>query len=121
MNKEDLYLRPVKSLYPKGQWEKIRALDIGQKGIQRHLETVMIRKDGSLVDVDVSLSILKDSEGNILGSIGVTTDITERKRAERELKEAMETKYQFISTVSHELRTPLASMKEAISIVSEEV
>lgn len=121
MDKEDLYLRPVKSLYPEGQWEKIRALDIGQKGVQRHLETVMIRKDGSLVDVDVSLSILKDPEGNILGSIGVTTDITERKRAERELKEAMETKSQFISTVSHELRTPLASMKEAISIVSEEV
>ncbi|MCJ7777930.1 MAG: HAMP domain-containing histidine kinase, partial [Sedimentisphaerales bacterium] len=33
----------------------------------------------------------------------------------------METKSQFISTVSHELRTPLASMKEAISVVSNEV
>jgi PAS domain S-box-containing protein len=121
MCKEDLYLRPVKSLYSGGQWEKIRTLNIVQKGIQRHLETKMIRKDGRLIDVDVSLSVLKDVEGKILGSIGVTTDITERKRAEEELKEAMETKSQFISTVSHELRTPLASMKEAISIVLEEV
>jgi len=121
MNKEDLYLKPVKSLYPEGQWEKIRTLDVGQKGIQRHLETRMIRKDGELIDVDVSLSILKNSDGKIMGSIGVTTDITDRKRAEKGLKEAMETKSQFISTVSHELRTPLASMKEAVSIVADEV
>lgn len=121
MNKEDLYLKPVQSLYPEGQWERIRTLDIGQKGIQRHLETKMIRKDGGLIDVDVSLSILKNSDGKIMGSIGVTTDITERKRAEKQLKEAIETKSQFVSTVSHELRTPLASMKEAISIVADEV
>jgi signal transduction histidine kinase len=74
-----------------------------------------------VIDVDVSLSVLKNPEGKVIGSIGVATDITERKRAEEELKEVMETKSQFISTVSHELRTPLASMKEAISIVLEEV
>ena len=121
MNKKDLYLRPVQSLYPEGQWQKIRALNIRQKGLQRHLETKMIKKNGGVIDVDVSLSVLKNPEGKVIGSIGVISDITERKRAEEELKEAMETKSQFISTVSHELRTPLASMKEAISIVLEEV
>lgn len=121
MNKEDLYLRPVQSFYPEGQWQKIRALNIRQKGLQRHLETKMVKKNGELIDVDVSLSVLKDPEGKIIGSIDVITDITERKKAEEELREVMETKSQFISTVSHELRTPLASMKEAISIVLEEV
>src|SRR4030042_275647 len=121
MNKEDLYLKPVQSLYPEGQWEKIRALNVRQKGLQSHLETKMIKKNGGIIDVDVSLSVLKNPEGKIIGSIGVATDITERKRAEEELKEVMEAKSQFISTVSHELRTPLASMKEAISIVLEEV
>jgi signal transduction histidine kinase len=81
----------------------------------------MIKKNGELIDVDVSLSVLKNPEGKVIGSIGVVTDITERKRAEEELKEAMETKSQFISTVSHELRTPLAPIKEAISIVLDEV
>ena len=121
MNKEDLYLRPVQSLYPEGQWQKIRSLNVRQKGLQSHLETKMIKKNGGVIDVDVSLSVLKNPEGKMIGSIGVVTDITERKRAEEELKEVMETKSQFISTVSHELRTPLASMKEAISIVLEEV
>lgn len=121
MNKEDLYLKPVKSFYPEGQWQKIRALNVREKGLQSHLETKMIKKNGGVIDVDVSLSVLKNPEGKVIGSIGVISDITERKKAEEELKEAMETKSQFISTVSHELRTPLASMKEAISIVLEEV
>jgi len=48
-------------------------------------------------------------------------DITQRKRAEDELKETMELKSQFISTVSHELRTPLTGMIEGIAIVLDEV
>lgn len=121
MDKEDLYLKPVQSFYPEGQWQKIRALNIRQKGLQRHLETKMIKKKGELIDVDVSLSVLKNPEGKVIGSIGVISDITERKRAEKELKDTMETKSQFISTVSHELRTPLTAMKESISIVSGEI
>jgi signal transduction histidine kinase len=74
-----------------------------------------------LIDVDVSLSVPKNPEGKVIGSIGVIRDITERKKAERESKETMEIRSQFISTVSHELRTPLTSMKEAITIVSDEV
>jgi PAS domain S-box-containing protein len=121
MSKKDLYLKPVESFYPEGQWQRIRDLNLRQNGLQGHLETKMVKKNGELIDVDISLSVLKNPEGKIIGSIGVITDISERKRAEQELKEAMETKSQFVSTVSHELRTPLASMKEAILIVLEEI
>jgi signal transduction histidine kinase len=81
----------------------------------------MIKKDGTLIEVDISLSVLKDSNGETTGSIGVIRDITERKKAEEELKETMELKSQFISTVSHELRTPLAAMKEGLGIVLDGV
>jgi len=121
MTKEDLYLKPVKSLYPEGQWQTIRSQNVRQKGMQHHLETQMVKKNGELIDVDVSLSVLKSPEGKVIGSIGVITDITERRRAERELEETMEIRSQFISTVSHELRTPLTSMKEAIVIVADEI
>lgn len=117
--KEDLYLKPIKSLYPAGEWEKIRTHDVRQKGMQHHLETKMAKKDGEIIDVDVSLSILKDPDGNITGSIGVIRDITERKEAERKIKEAMDLKSQFISTVSHELRTPLTIIKEDIALIMD--
>lgn len=121
MQKEDLYLKPVKSLYPQSHWQNIRDRNIRKKGMQHHLETKMTKKDGTLIDVDVSISVLKNPEGKVIGSIGVIRDITERIKAERELKETMEMKSQFISTVSHELRTPLTSIKEAIIIVADEV
>ncbi|MEA3224682.1 MAG: PAS domain S-box protein [Planctomycetota bacterium] len=121
MDEEYLYLRPVMSLYPAREWERMRACNVRQKGMQHHLETKMVRKDGTEIDVDISLSVLKDSEGKSTGSIGVVRDITERKKAEEKLKETMELKSQFISTVSHELRTPLTAMKEGLGIVLDEV
>ena len=114
---EELRLKPIRSLYPWKEWEKIRTYDVRQKGIQHHLETRMLKKDGSIIDVDISLSVLKDSHGKTTGSIGIIRDITERKQAEEKLKETMELKSQFISTVSHELRTPLAALKEGVNII----
>ena len=122
MDREDLYLRQVRSLYPPGEWEKIRACNVKQKGLQRQLvETTMIRKDGRIIDVDVSLSVFNNPEDETIRSIVIIRDITERRKAEEKLKETMEIKSQFISTVSHELRTPLAAMKEGIAIVLDEV
>jgi len=121
MDREDLHLRPVSELYPPGEWKKIRSHNIRQKGVQQHLETTMFKKDGSIIEVDISLSVLKDPEGKTTGSIGIIRDITERRKAEEAVIETMEIKSQFISTVSHELRTPLAAMKEGIAIVLDGV
>jgi PAS domain S-box-containing protein len=122
MDKEDLYLKPVSSLYPPSEWEKIRACDVREKKLQHHLvETTMVRKDGRIIDVDVSLSVFNNPEDETMRSIAIIRDVTERRKAEEKLKETMEIKSQFISTVSHELRTPLAAMKEGIAIVLDEV
>ena len=87
LNKEDLYLKQVESLYPPEEWQKIRSENIRQRGMQHHLETRMLRKGNQPFDVDISLSVLKNNEGNILGSIGVIRDITKRKEAEKEIFE----------------------------------
>ena len=46
------------------------------------LEQEIIRKDGSLVHVEIKATFLRDREGGPVGIMGVTRDITERKRAE---------------------------------------
>ncbi len=117
MQHKDLYHKPVKSFYPEDQWGKIRSFRVREKGMEHHLETKMLRKDGSVIDVDVSISVLKDTDNRVTGSIGIITDITERKQAEKKMHDAMEIKSQFISTVSHELRTPLTIIKEDIAII----
>ncbi len=54
----------------------------------RHLETVRVRKDGSRLDVSVTVSAIKDSRGNITGASKVARDITERKRADEALRDS---------------------------------
>jgi PAS domain S-box-containing protein len=47
-----------------------------------HYETVRQRKDGSLVDISLTVSPIRDSRGNIIGASKIARDITERKKAE---------------------------------------
>ena len=90
MNKNELSLKPVESLYPPEEWKKIRGENIRQKGIQHHLETKILRKNKEPLDVDISLSVIKDNKGEVTGSIGVIRDISERKEVERRLNSVME-------------------------------
>ena len=55
-----------------------------------------------------------DHSGNILGVIGVSRDITERKRMEREVQEAAQLKSKFVSIATHELRSPLTALYESV-------
>lgn len=77
-------------------------------------EVKMIRKDGQEIWVLISGAPYYDDDGNINGSIGVHLDITARKVAENNLKEAKEmaeassrAKEIFLANMSHEIRTPL--------------
>lgn len=90
MDRNELMMKPVKYLYPSEEWKKIRSENIRQKGIQHHLETKMIRKDNQLIEVDISLSVLKDHIGNVIGSIGIIKDNTQNKQMQRALRASEE-------------------------------
>jgi PAS domain S-box-containing protein len=47
-----------------------------------HYDTVRRRKDGSLVDISLTVSPLKDADGRVVGASKIARDITERKRAQ---------------------------------------
>ena len=53
----------------------------------RNAETVCVAKDGRRIDVTLSVSPIRDSGGNIIGTASIMRDITERKRAERALQD----------------------------------
>ena len=53
-------------------------------------ETVRMRKDGSLLDVSLTVSPLRDAAGRIIGASKIARDITQRKRAEETLRQSTE-------------------------------
>ncbi|NTV29875.1 MAG: PAS domain S-box protein, partial [Candidatus Omnitrophica bacterium] len=114
MDRKDLFNRPVEGLYPPREWRKIRKLKIRQKGLISGIMTQIVKKDGELLDVDASISILRDSRGSVIGSIGIMRDITKQKRIQEMLlqakivaEEANSAKSMFLAKMSHELRTPM--------------
>lgn len=79
-----------------------------------HYETVRRCRDGSLVEVSLSVSPILGADGTVVGAAKIARDITARKQAQRALEEAHartleanRTKDVFLAALSHELRTPL--------------
>jgi PAS domain S-box-containing protein len=72
----------------------------------RHFDTARVRKDGTRVDVSLTVSPVKDSHGIIIGASKIARDITEHKRAQDALKESLVT--------SDRARKELADQKFAL-------
>src|SRR6185503_11888811 len=78
-----------------------------------HYETVRVRKDGTRVDISLSVSPIRDASGEIIGAAKVARDVTEAKRlqhAERELLEQLQ-----------ELTSELEQQVEEAQSLQEEV
>jgi len=53
-----------------------------------HYETVRVRKDGTLIDISLTVSPIRGPDGRIIGASKIARDITDRRRAEKELEES---------------------------------
>jgi PAS domain S-box-containing protein len=86
-----------------------------------HYETVRLRKDGTFIDISLTVSPIRDANNKVIGASKIARDISQRKQVEKTLLEQSEAyerlyteaqessrlKEEFLATVSHELRTPL--------------
>jgi len=64
----------------------------------KNFEWQIIRKDGDRRDIDVSISLIKDTDGHPTGFRGIVRDITDRKRAEEKLKNTLESLRKAVNT-----------------------
>jgi two-component system CheB/CheR fusion protein len=81
-------------------------------------ETEGRRKDGSRLDLSVSIYPIIDSAGQAIAVSTIARDITEHKRAERALLDADRHKDEFLVILGHELRNPLAPIRNAIDLLT---
>jgi len=86
-----------------------------------NLHTVRRRKDGTLIDVSLTLSPIKDRGGQTIGVSTIARNITNAVRMERQLQEQAKQlanearlKDEFLAMLAHELRNPLAPIRNGI-------
>lgn len=87
-----------------------------------------IRKDGSTFFVSLNITPLRDGLNNISNYLAIAIDISDKKKAETELRSALkkekelnELKSRFVSMASHEFRTPLSAVLSSAYLVSKYV
>jgi PAS domain S-box-containing protein len=87
---EEAVGKPVTILIPNDRFdEEPKILERIRNGERvEHFETLRRRKDGSLIDISLTISPIRDSDGRIIGASKIARDITERKLMEAKLRES---------------------------------
>ena len=76
----------------------------------RDREVRWLRKDGTELDLSLSVGPLRNALGEVDGSISILADITGRKQRERETEETTRFREHFVGVVGHDLRNPLTAI-----------
>ena len=81
-----------------------------------HHETVRRRKEGRLINVSLTISPIRDAEGNVVGASKLARDITQRKQLEREILEVSDREQR---RIGHDLHDGLCQHLAGIELMSQ--
>ena len=123
---DELFHQPLTAVaHPASAVRFAEAIEqVAHQGTVQRLEILAQRKNGATFDAEVALSLMPAGTGRRSGIVCHLRDITERKRAEEELRRALEKerelselKTRFVSMASHEFRTPLTAILSSTEIL----
>jgi len=108
---QEMIGKAVCDYYPEGKKEARRIMRLlTRQGAVKNYETVFWTKDRKRIPVSISLSLIKNAEGEVIGVLGIVKDISELKRLQEELirSERLAALMETAIAVNHEINNPLA-------------
>lgn len=85
------------------------------------IETYWKRRDGQYVDISLSTSLVQDTNGNVVGYMGIIEDISERKKAEAKMLQLQQRLEFLLSSSPGAIHTSIASGDYSTTFISENV
>jgi PAS domain S-box-containing protein len=88
-----------------------------------HFETIRLAKGGRLIDVSLTISPIKDEEGEVIGASKILRDISGRKRIEQSLLQAekIAATGRMAATIAHEVNNPLAAVMNLLYLLRPKI
>jgi len=111
--------KPIESLFVDPGERHIAAARLEETGDVKNYETRLLTKDGRVRNVLLTLSHLRDIEGSLIGTIGISKDITQEKELQRELLQSQKFAAigQAVTGIQHAIKNMLNSLKGGAYLV----
>jgi PAS domain S-box-containing protein len=88
-----------------------------------HFETSRLTKSGKLIDVSLTVSPVKDAQGQVIGASKILRDVSTRKRMERSLLQAekIAATGRMAATIAHEINNPLEAVMNLLFLLRSKI
>jgi len=124
----------IRKIYPEGVARKVmqmlRSDKSGEVGRLNSYPMVYVRRDGEVVEGNLSAAIIYDANGNEIASVGSFVDLRDRLKVERALRDTQEQLLQseklaamgrLTSQIAHELNNPLYGIMNTLELLKTEI
>lgn len=88
-----------------------------------HFETIRLHKSGERIEVSLTVSPIKDEDGNVIGAAKIVRNITETNKIERALRttEKLAAAGRMAATVAHEINNPLEAVTNLVYLAKRDL
>jgi PAS domain S-box-containing protein len=124
----------IRQIYPEGVAKQVmkmmRSPEYGGSGRLSSYPIVHVRRDGEIVEGNLSAAIIYDAHGKEMASVGIFVDLKERLQMESKLRDTQEHLLQseklaamgrLTSQIAHELNNPLYGIMNTLELLKTEV
>jgi PAS domain S-box-containing protein len=107
--------RPISILIPSERMtEESHILERLRRGEPVHYLTERLRKDGSIIDISLTVSPIRDGSGNVIGVSKIARNITEQRKTERALSEAQQVLREHAENLERRVQERTAKLQDTI-------